>query len=188
MYNGRHSIVNVPSPAGPADRPADLDGRDHQDEHTRFDLIRATGGRPPWVRATAGAQVPPSRGGYGEPWPPVPAGYAQPAPEAPGPRRKRRIFLWVFLAIQAAFMLWIIVGLATVHTGPSAQDVAEACYGGHWHILFKSQADCVTHYGHALAEAGDIGKGLGVAVIAGLWVALDIILGIGFMVVRLAKR
>src|SRR6185312_11626421 len=35
------------------------------------------------------------------------------------PRRKRRVFLWVFLAIQALFVAWLVTGLATVHTGPS---------------------------------------------------------------------
>ena len=31
----------------------------------------------------------------------------------PAPRRKRRVFLWVFLAIQAVFIIWIVAGLAS---------------------------------------------------------------------------
>jgi hypothetical protein len=106
----------------------------------------------------------------------------------PAPRKRRRLFLWVFLAIQALFIIWIIVGVTTVHTGPTQAQLAQGCYNGNWYPLFKSQADCVQHYGGALKDAGNIGKGIGVALLTGLWVAVDVILGIGYGIYRLARR
>jgi len=148
-YNGRHTILNVTPPPGPADRPV-----------------------------------------YAESWPPSPGGYAQPEPwpQEPSKPRRKRVFLWAFVAVQAVFILWLVVGLATVHTGPSAGDLAAGCYNGHWYPLFQSQADCVTHYGHALQEAGNVGKGLGAAIIVGLWLAADFLMGVSYLVYRLAKR
>ena len=106
----------------------------------------------------------------------------------PKPRKRRRVFMWTFLAIQALFLAWVIVGMATVHTGPSHADLASACYHHNWWPLFKSQADCVTHYGKALNDAGTIGKGIGLALVLGLWVVVDVILGIGRLVVLTAHR
>lgn len=31
----------------------------------------------------------------------------------PTPRKKRRVFLWVFLVIQVLFLIWIIAGAAS---------------------------------------------------------------------------
>ena len=104
------------------------------------------------------------------------------------PRKKRRVFLWVFLTIQALFILWLVVGMATVHTGPSAADLAAGCYNHNWWPLFKSQADCVTHYGAALQEAGNVGKGIGAALIVALWFFVDFFLGLGYGIYRLASR
>jgi hypothetical protein len=98
------------------------------------------------------------------------------------------VFLWVFLGIQALFIIWIIVGVATTHTGPTQAQLAQGCYNGNWYPLFKSQADCVQHYGGALQDAGNIGKGIGVALVIALWVAVDVILGIGYGIYRLARR
>jgi hypothetical protein len=106
----------------------------------------------------------------------------------PKPRKRRRVFMWSFLAVQALFLTWVIVGMATIHTGPSHADLASACYHHNWWPLFKSQADCITHYGKALNDAGTIGKGIGLALVLGLWVVVDIILGIGRLVVLTARR
>jgi hypothetical protein len=109
--------------------------------------------------------------------------------EAPPRRRKHRVFLWVFLAIQVLFVIWIIAGLASKPSGPTAaQQAAQYCSNGGWSPLFKSYSDCVQHYGGALNDAANTGKGIGVALIIALWVAVDVILGIGYGVYRLATR
>jgi hypothetical protein len=118
-----------------------------------------------------------------------PPGYYHQA-HAPGqPRKKRRIFLWVFLVIQAIFALWLIVGLASKRSGPSvASQTASVCANGGWQGLFKSHADCMKHYAVALHDAGDVGKGLGAAIIIVFWMVADVILGIGYGVYKLARR
>jgi hypothetical protein len=115
---------------------------------------------------------------------------ARTCPCVPGrPRKKHRIFLWVFLAIQAIFILWLVVGLASKGTGPTvASQTASACANGGWQGLFKSHADCMKHYAVALHDAGDVGKGLGAAIIILFWMVVDVILGIGYGVYKLAHR
>jgi hypothetical protein len=108
-------------------------------------------------------------------------------PQRP-PKSKRRIFLWVFLAIQALFILWLVAGIATVHTGPTQAQLAQGCYNHAWYPLFKSQADCVKHYGGALQDAGDTGKAIGVGLIVLLWVVVDFFLGVGYGIYKLATR
>lgn len=130
-------------------------------------------------------QQPP--GGYQYP----PPGYQQQTwqqPPRPAPRKRRRVFLWVFLGVQALFILWLVVGLATVHTGPTHAQLVQGCYHHAWWPLYKSQADCITHYGRALNDAGTVGKGLGAAVIIVFWMVVDVILGISYGVYRLATR
>lgn len=117
---------------------------------------------------------------YPAPWP-------QQAPP-PRRRRKRRVFPWVFLAIQALFIIWLVTGLATTHAGPTQAQLAQGCYDHNWWPLFKSQADCVQHYGGALTDAGNAGKAIGAGIIVALWVAVDVILGIGYGIWRLARR
>jgi hypothetical protein len=109
-----------------------------------------------------------------------------PAP-AP-PRRKRRVFMWVFLALQAIFLTWLIVGLVTIQTGPSHADLVSGCYHHAWYPLFKSQQDCVTYYGGTLNQAGQVGKTIGAGLVIGLWVAVDVILGTGYGIYRLSTR
>jgi hypothetical protein len=105
------------------------------------------------------------------------------------PRRKRRVFLWVFLAIQALFIIWIITGAASNAPGPStATQAAQQCANGGWQGLFHSQADCQKHYAVALNDATDTGKGLGVALIVVCWLVVDSFLGIGYGVYKLASR
>lgn len=75
--------------------------------------------------------------------------------------------MWVFLAIQALFLVWIISGAASA---------GDNCAG-------------LTGDDLAACEAGTaVGAGIGVALIIGLWVAVDIILGIIYLVVRSARR
>jgi len=117
-------------------------------------------------------------------YPPAPPQYGAPPPK----RRKRRIFLWVFLAIQVLFIIWIVTGIATVHTGPTHAQLVSGCYNHAWFPLFKSQADCVKHYGGALNDAGTAGKAIGVGLIIAFWFVVDMILGVSYGVYKLATR
>jgi len=114
-------------------------------------------------------------------YPPMTYGAAAP------PRRKRRVFLWVFLAIQVLFIIWLIAGLATKNPSVASQ-VASFCGNHGWFPLYKSHADCVANYGRTLNDASDTGKGLGIAVVLVFWVVVDILVGGGYAVYRLASR
>jgi hypothetical protein len=81
----------------------------------------------------------------------------------PTPRRKRHLFRWFFLVVQVLFLVWIIAGA-----------------GG-------NSDNCAGKVGDALnaCKAGTaVGTGIGVALIIGLWVAVDVILGITYLIVR----
>jgi hypothetical protein len=84
------------------------------------------------------------------------ANYAPTAPQSydvPKPRKKRRVFLWISLAIQVLFLVWIIAGLASNPNGPSvASQVASTCDHHGWFPLYKSQADCVRSFGRAMSQ------------------------------------
>jgi hypothetical protein len=84
--------------------------------------------------------------------------------EKPVRRKKRRVFLWVFLAVQALFIIWIITG---------ASSSAAPCHG-------LSSADC--------KAASDAGKGIGVVVIVVFWCVVDFLLAVIYGVYRLARR
>lgn len=77
-------------------------------------------------------------------------------------RKKRRIFRWIFLAIQALFLVWIITGghaAASSHCDPNLS--AQAC-----------------------TAARQVGGGIGVLLIVFLWLAVDVILGVGYLIFR----
>lgn len=103
------------------------------------------------------------------------------------PRKKRRVFLWVFLAIQAIFIVWIVAGAATSTAAPASQ-VASFCGHHGWWPLYKSYADCLSSYGRTLNDAGNAGKGLGIAAIVIFWCVVDFLVGFGYVVYRLARR
>ncbi|MCO1660302.1 hypothetical protein [Pseudonocardia humida] len=84
------------------------------------------------------------------------------APPTP-PRRKRRVFMWVFLAVQALFLVWVVSSLS---------GAADNCDGRTGDALSACQAGTA------------VGAGLGLAVILFLWVAVDVILGITYLVTR----
>ncbi|WP_405937194.1 hypothetical protein OG338_11300 [Streptomyces sp. NBC_00726] len=90
-------------------------------------------------------------------------------PPASGPARKHhRIFLWVFLAVQALFLAGVISGAGS-----------------------NDHASCKGMVGDALKtcqDAGDAGTVIGVGLLIGLWVAVDLILGITYGVYRLARK
>jgi hypothetical protein len=103
------------------------------------------------------------------------------------PYKKRRIFLWVFLAIQAIFIIWLIAG-STTKTGPTTAQVAQFCGNNAWQGVFTSYADCVKHGATGLTAAGNIGKGLGLATIVIVWVVVDFLVGLTYGIYRLARR
>jgi hypothetical protein len=107
----------------------------------------------------------------------------------PAPRRKRRVFLWAFLAVQVLFLVLIVTQVAAHPAGPTAaQQAAQQCANGGWQGLFKSQADCDKHYAVALNDASNVGKGIGVVVIVVIWMVIDFFLGLGYGIYRLASR
>lgn len=153
---------------------------------------------------------PPPPESYGQPWQAAQHDQAyqqrigfspatqQPAWQQPGmpvqqasvPRRKRRrIFIWVFLAIQVLFIVWIVAGTAsTSNSGADAHNQAVSYCRTNWQGLYSSDANCVTSYGNTLNAASDAGKGIGIGLVIGLWVATDLILGVSYGVYRLASR
>ena len=104
---------------------------------------------------------------------------------APNPRKRRRVFMWTFLAIQAAFLAWVL-SVVFASTGASPADIAQTCGNHAWYPLWKSYSDCAAHSG--VIAAHDVAKGLALSMQIGLWVALDVILGIGRLVVVFARR
>ncbi len=118
-----------------------------------------------------------------------PQGYYQPQPGfvTPAPRKKRRVFLWIFLAIQVLFIIWIIAGAASGNGGVSSQ-VTSFCGNHGWFPLYKSYADCLSSYGRLLNDAGNTGKGIGVALVIAFWCIVDFLVGGGYAIYRLASR
>jgi len=88
------------------------------------------------------------------------------APPEAKPKKKKRIFMWVFLAIQAIFLIWIIAG--------ANSSGSTACTGG------LSQSDC--------DAAHAVGTGIGVMLIVGVWAVVDFFMVIIWAVVRLSSR
>lgn len=86
--------------------------------------------------------------------------------EAVAPRKKRRIFLWVFLAVQALFIIWLIAG------GSSASDTS----------------DCVGQYADACKTGTAVGTGIGIFLILALWCIVDFLLAVGYVIYRVARR
>jgi hypothetical protein len=100
-------------------------------------------------------QVPP---GYG------PQQSAQTQPPAP---KKKRVFMWFFLAIQVLFILWIITGLQSAGSTPS---------------------DCGSLSQEACNTAQNVGTGIGAFLVIVLWCITDFLLAVVYGVYRLAKR
>lgn len=88
-----------------------------------------------------------------------------PAPVVPV-KKKRKVFLWVFLAVQALFIVWIIAGASAA----------------------SKPKDCGSLTAQTCQDAANIGTGLGVILIIGLWVAADVILGIGYLIYKVATK
>ncbi|MFI8965340.1 hypothetical protein ACIGO8_24880 [Streptomyces sp. NPDC053493] len=92
----------------------------------------------------------------------------QPPPPPQQPLRKnRRIFLWVFLAVQLLFLIWLITGIASGAGSPE---------------------DCDTLDQKTCNDAETVGTAIGVGLILILWAVVDVILGITYAVYRFSKR
>lgn len=90
--------------------------------------------------------------------------------KTPRPKKRRRVFLWLFLAVQILFLIWVIMGAASGSGTPE---------------------ECRDLTGDALKlceDAGDAGTTIGVGLVIGLWAAVDVILGFTYVVYRLAGR
>lgn len=111
-------------------------------------------------------------------------------PTVAAPKKKHRVFLWFFLAVQVLFVIWLVTGLkATGGSGAEAHAQAvRDCAGTGWQGLYRSYQECVTHLGNTYNAASDAGKGIGAGLVIGLWVAADVILGIGRFIVVFARR
>jgi hypothetical protein len=84
------------------------------------------------------------------------------------PRKKRRVFLWVFLAVQVLFIFWIFAGANSASGGPTG--------------------DCGSLSKAACNDAQDIGTGIGIMLVVGLWLVTDFLLAVTYGIYRLAKR
>ena len=73
-------------------------------------------------------------------------------------KKKRRIFMWFFLAVQALFIIWIV---SAVSADPTAE-----CSGG----------------------CEDAATGIAVFLQVMVWMVVDFLLGVGYGIYRLAKR
>ena len=99
--------------------------------------------------------------------------WLEPPPPADGsaptgkPRRKRRVFLWVFLAVQALFIIWLIVGISSA-SGPAT--------------------DCGTLDQPSCNDAESVGTAIGAGLIIVFWAIVDFILAVTYAIYRLTKR
>ena len=98
--------------------------------------------------------------GWGTPPSPQPQYGSQ--PPQPQPRKKRRVCMWVILAVNVLFLAWVIVGLAqgSSCTGMTGDELT-ACQAGE-----------------------GIGKGVAVFLIVAFWAFVDVILGVIYLVTR----
>ena len=97
----------------------------------------------------------------------APRNFSQSEARATQPKKKRRVFLWVFLLVQLLFIIWIIAGVS------SGAGTPEDCEG-------LSEETC--------NAAADVGTSIGVALIIGVWVVVDFLLAVIYGVYRLATR
>lgn len=82
-------------------------------------------------------------------------------------KKKKRIFMWFFLAVQVLFIVWIVAGV-----GGASGDAT----------------DCGSLSQQACNDARDVGTGIGVIMIIVFWMIVDFLLAVGYGIYRLAKR
>jgi len=104
---------------------------------------------------------------HADPYPPARAQAWDATPQ----RKRRRIFPWVFLAIQVLFLVLIISAAHSSHN--------------------QSVADCATQSALSSKDcqsASDAGTAIGVGVLVAFWVAFDLIVGITYAIIRMTRR
>lgn len=80
--------------------------------------------------------------------------------------KRHHVFRWIFLAVQALFVAWIVVGASSAGSGSTA---------------------CAKLTGEALKtcqDAGTAGTAIGVGLVIFLWAAVDVILGVTYLIFR----
>lgn len=93
------------------------------------------------------------------------------AAEARAPKKKKRVFMWAFIAVQVLFILWLVGGVG-------GADSAAQCAGKT--SEYFTQADC--------EAASQVGTGIGAAIVLLLWAVVDFIMAVTYLIVRLARR
>jgi hypothetical protein len=93
---------------------------------------------------------------------PYPTQQYAPVQYVPPVQRKRglRAMSWVILAVQVLFLIWMITGLSS--------------HG----------ASCGSLSSSACASATDVGKGIAAVLVLAIWVCVDVVLGVIWLVTR----
>jgi len=103
------------------------------------------------------------------------------------PCKRRKIFLWFFLALQLIMIIWI-ASAAGSSDGPTSAEIAQFCGGNAWQGLFTSYGDCVQHGAVGIQAAHSVGKGLAVATLVIGWVIVDFLVSVTYGIYRLVTR
>lgn len=82
-------------------------------------------------------------------------------------KKKKRIFMWFFLAVQLLFIVWLVTAINSTS--------GNADTGG---VLTQEEAN----------SARDAGAAIGTLMIFVIWAIVDFILAVGWAIVRLAGR
>lgn len=85
----------------------------------------------------------------------------------PKPKRKKRVFMWVFLAVQVLFVIWVVSAGMTGSGQPE---------------------DCGTLSAETCNTASDVGTGIAVFLILGVWFFVNCFIAVGYAVYKMARR
>ena len=84
------------------------------------------------------------------------------------PRKRRRVFLWIFLAVQVLFAILIVIAVASLDGTP---------------------AECEGSFDVESCNAEDDAyQAAAVWIAITVWAAVDIILGVSYAIYRLTRR
>lgn len=93
--------------------------------------------------------------------------YPNHAPPQPAPKKRKKVFFWIFLGIQVLFLIWVIAGISQAS-------------GSQNNCQYLSAKDC--------NNASDAGTAIGVFLIVIFWAFVDFILGVSYLLYRLARK